>query len=79
MKRFCLPIVLALALGACGSANQLKPAAGHSLPAAPYGATAAPSSTKLLTASPQQRPKRDDEVLTQSHKRQPDPFDLPPQ
>jgi len=79
MKLTCLSIAALLALSACGSASQLKPAQGHSLPVAPYGAEAPPSAAALLKTSPQQRPQRDDELLKQSQKRQPDPFDLPPQ
>ena len=79
MMRFCLPAVAIVALSACGSASQLKPAPGHSLPVAPYGAETTPNANALLTASPQQRPQRDDELLKQSQKREPDPFDLPPQ
>jgi hypothetical protein len=79
MKRLYLSATLILALSACGSASQLKPAQGHSLPVAPYGAETTPNASALLKASPQQRPQRDDELLKQSQKRQPDPFDLPPQ
>jgi hypothetical protein len=79
MTRVAIAAALILALAACGSADQLKPAAGQPLPVAPYGATATPTPKQLLTPSPQQRPQRDDELLKNSQKREPDPFDLPPQ
>jgi len=68
-----------LALSGCGSAGQLKPRQGEALPPAPYGATATPGAKDLLAPSTQARPTRDDELLKESVKRQPDPFDLPPQ
>jgi len=71
--------IIALPLAGCGSAGQLKPAQGETLPPAPYGATATPSPQALLTSSTQARPTRNDDLLTESQKRQPDPFDLPPQ
>ena len=79
MKAWFAIFSLALPLAACGSAAQLKPAEGAKLPPAPYGATATPSPQELLTPSTQARPTRDDELLKESKKRDPDPFDLPPQ
>lgn len=67
-----------LALSACGAARELKPAPGQSLPIAPYGATTPPRPSQLLTASPQARPVRNDEVLKSSEERQGNEFDLPP-
>jgi hypothetical protein len=78
MKRWIGPIVLAATLSACGAANQLKPSDDHSLPVAPYGATATPTPKQLMTPSSQARPQLDQGVLTNSQKRDPDPFDLPP-
>ncbi|HEU4961814.1 MAG TPA: hypothetical protein VFT56_15595 [Sphingomonas sp.] len=77
MKR--LTVCAALLLAGCGSANQLKPAPGEALPPKPYGAAATPTPQQLLTPSTQARPQRNDELLKDSEKRQPDPFDLPPQ
>lgn len=76
-----MPLALAALslLAACGSAAGLKPAKGAALPLAPYGAAATPTAKNLLTPSTQARPTRDDELLKDSVKRQPDPFDLPPQ
>ncbi|CAN5405776.1 hypothetical protein BH09PSE4_BH09PSE4_12680 [soil metagenome] len=71
-------LVLALALAGCGSVKELKPAAGEPLPPRPYGAAAQPTPTELLTPSTQARPRRADELLTQSQKRPDDAFDLPP-
>ncbi|HEX7851836.1 MAG TPA: hypothetical protein VF485_19040 [Sphingomonas sp.] len=77
MKRFVI-LGLVLALSACGAARDLKPAAGKPLPVAPYGATATPTPTQLLTASGQARPGRSDELLTSSEERKGNEFDLPP-
>ena len=77
MKRL-FTLGLVLALSACGAARDLKPAAGKTLPVAPYGASATPSATQLLTASSQARPARSDELLTNSQERQGNEFDLPP-
>jgi hypothetical protein len=72
-------VIAALALGGCGSAAALKPPKGQPLPVAPYGAEARPTAEELLTPSPQARPERNDELLKDSHEREPDPFDLPPE
>ena len=72
-------LLLSLPLAACGSADQLKPAEGKALPPAPYGATATPDAKALLTPSTQARPTRDEELLKESKRRDPDPFDLLPQ
>jgi hypothetical protein len=74
MKRFG-PLLL---LAGCGSAGQLKPAPGESLPVAPYGAAATPTPRDLLTPTTQQRPQRSDELLRRSEERRSDEFDLPP-
>jgi hypothetical protein len=71
-------LLLALALGGCGSAGQLKPGPGDALPVAPYGARATPTPRDLLTPTTQQRPERSDELLRRSDERRSDEFDLPP-
>ena len=77
MKRLVV-LGIGLALSACGAARELKPAEGKPLPVAPYGASATPAPSKLLTASTQARPQRTDELLTSSEERQGNEFDLPP-
>ena len=80
MKRLLPALLLAaVPLVGCGSAQQLKPAAGNHLPVAPYGATTPPTALTLLTPSSQERPQRSDELLTNSTARRSDEFDLPPQ
>jgi uncharacterized protein YceK len=74
-----LVMVATLALAGCGSAAALKPPKEQPLPVAPYGAEARPTAEDLLTPSTQARPRRDDELLKDSHEREPDPFDLPPE
>ncbi len=76
MKRSML---LALLLGGCGSAADLKPAPGNTLPVAPYGARATPTPGDLLSSTPQQRPERSTELLRRSEARRSDEFDLPPE
>lgn len=69
----------ALVLAGCGSAGTIKPEQGHAMPVAPYGARATPTVDQLLTASPQARPERSDELLKQSEDRRGDNFQLPPE
>lgn len=69
---------LALVLSGCGARESLTPAPGHALPVAPYGATATPSPDALLTATPEQRPERSDDLIESSAERRGDAFDLPP-
>lgn len=69
---------LLLALAACGRSHGLQPAKGESLPPAPYGAEDPPTGNQLIHPSPQERPARGDELLTNSMDRRSDQFDLPP-
>jgi len=69
---------IALALAGCGQRRDLRPQENASLPPAPYGATATPTSADLLEPTTQQRPSRSDELLTESKERGDDPFALPP-
>ena len=78
MKKLLGLAGLALALSACGAADGLKPAEGKTLPVAPYGAKTQPTPAQLLTPTTQQRPKRSDELMTQSQERRSDEFNLPP-
>jgi hypothetical protein len=76
MKR--LAILLALALGACGLREPLRPAPGQQMPPAPAMA-ARPMTTQELLAPPVvARPGRVDELLRRSEEREDDRFDLPP-
>jgi hypothetical protein len=77
--RYALPLVLLLALSACGVKTDLKPQAGDSLPPAPYGRADVPTSTQLLQMPPQAAPARSIELRQRSEERADDPFDLPPQ
>ena len=71
--------LLSIALASCGGRQPLKPVAGQRMPAVPVGATAAPTAQQLMATSTQARPERNVELLTQSHERQDDRFDLPPE
>jgi hypothetical protein len=73
-----LAIAALAILAGCGGRGELKPAKGEPLPVKPYGATATPTPSDLLTPSAQARPARSDELLRSSEPREPDIFDLPP-
>ena len=81
MARF-RPVIATLAatalLGACGSKEDLKPAAGQPAAAIPVGAKRAPTTEELTTPDAQAKPARSDELLKRSQEREPDDFDLPP-
>lgn len=72
-------VALALALSGCGRMADLEPAAGASLPPAPYGASEPPSAEALLQSEPQAVPERSVELRSVSEEREDDPFDLPPE
>jgi hypothetical protein len=71
-------LLLIAGLAACGQEADLKPAAGHQLPVAPYGREVRLPADKLLTPPPQAAPDRSIELRKRSEERQDDPFDLPP-
>ncbi len=74
-----LAILLAtVALTACGKKEDLRPAAGHSLPQKPAMAREVPTTDELLTPGPEARPERNIEQIRRSQERKDDPFDLPP-
>jgi hypothetical protein len=77
MTRFAILASLC-ALAGCGSVQNLKPAAGASLPPKASAARSVPTPDELIKPDTQARPLRTDESLRKSEKRQPDPFDLPP-
>lgn len=68
-----------LALAGCAQRAPLEPAAGSSLPAAPYGAKSTPDAEALLRPPPQAAPARTVELRSRSEERADDPFDLPPE
>lgn len=80
MTRFAplLVVIVALALSACGSRKDLRPAEGASLPPVPYGATSQPGPNSLLDIPVEARPGRSNELLTESKERESSAFDLPP-
>lgn len=79
MRRAALLPLLLLALSACGSRTDLKPAAGESLPPAPFGRAEPRTAEELLQPDVQAVPARNVELRRQSEERADDPFDLPPE
>ena len=78
--RIALLLSLALpVLAACAQRAPLEPAAGSSLPVAPYGAKSTPDAEALLAPPPQASPTRNEELRRRSEERADDPFDLPPE
>ena len=77
MRKAVLPLLI-LGLAGCGATAPLKPAAGKSLPVAPYGVEVKPSAETLLKPTPQAAPERSVELRKRSEERLQDPFDLPP-
>ena len=71
-------IAFATALAGCGQRADLAPAAGDTLPVAPYGRDDRPEPEELLEPSPEAQPRRTVESRTRSEERADDPFDLPP-
>ena len=71
-------VFLALLLAACGGREELRPAAGETLPQKPYAAQATPAPSELMTPETQARPRRSDELLRESEQRRDDRFELPP-
>lgn len=77
--RLTIPFLFAcLSLAACGNKGELEPAAGNSLPVAPYGSEHRLSGDELLETPPQAIPERSVELRKRSQEREDDPFDLPP-
>ena len=66
-------------LAACAQKSELQPAAGQTLPPAPYGAEAPLTADELLALEPQAAPERSVELRSESEEREDDPFDLPPE
>ncbi|RVT43935.1 hypothetical protein [Sphingobium algorifonticola] len=78
-RRLAFGLALVMTLSACGGRQALKPAAGASAIPTARGAAAPQTPPELMAPSPQSRPERNAELLTQSRERTVDPFDLPPQ
>ena len=78
MTRASLLALLALGLAACGTQQDLAPAAGQSLPPVPYARAEPPTAAELLLLDPQAAPERNVELRSESEEREDDPFDLPP-
>ena len=78
MSRTIVALILVVALAACGSRADLKPAAGGALPVAPLGRADRPTADELLVRPQQAAPARNVELRTRSEERADDPFDLPP-
>jgi len=80
--RLAAPLVLAPALAAllaaCGQTQDLRPAAGESLPPPPFGRADPPQAADLLALDAQAAPERSVELRRRSEEREDDPFDLPP-
>jgi hypothetical protein len=79
MKRLVAATALLILLAACGQTAELKPAAGNTLPVAPYGRADQPEPDELLEPPPQAAPERSVELRARSEERADDPFDLPPE
>lgn len=79
MRSWLTLSIAALALAGCAQRAPLEPAAGNSLPVAPYGAKSTPDADALLTPPPQAAPSRNVELRSRSEERADDPFDLPPE
>jgi len=71
-------LAIVLALSACGVRRDLKPAAGNTLPPAPYGREQPREPNALLAPHVQAAPTRQVELRQRSEERADDPFDLPP-
>lgn len=76
--RKLVPLVLILALAACGQREGLSLKPGQQLPPAPYGRAEKPQATELLEPPTLAIPERSVELRTRSEEREDDPFDLPP-
>src|SRR4051794_37198052 len=79
MKRARLVLAIGMfGLPGCGRLEELKPAAGQSLPVKPLLASTTPTADQLLTPPTYAHPDRVDELMKRSAPRKQDPFDLPP-
>jgi len=79
MMRQVIAIAAIIGLAGCGATTTLTPAAGSSLPPAPYGAETQPTADELLRREALAAPERSVELRRRSEERADDPFDLPPE
>jgi len=79
MTRIAILLGIGALLGACGQRADLEPAAGATLPPAPYGAESQTSAEELLKLQALAAPERSVELRRRSEDREDDPFDLPPE
>lgn len=63
----------------CGALGPLTPKDGNELPIKAYAQNEEQSAERLLRTSPQERPNREQEILSRSTIRSEDPYDLPPE
>jgi hypothetical protein len=78
MTRGWIVLLPGLALSACGSVADLRPAEGKALPQKPALAARALTAEELLTPPTYARPDRVDELGKKGSPRRADRFDLPP-
>ena len=71
-------IGVAMCVAGCGKVGDLEPRTGNSMPPQAYGQTTDQTAKILTTPSVQARPRRTDELLKRSDRREDDPFDIPP-
>ena len=77
--RHALALIAFAALVACGQQADLKPAAGNSMPPAPYASDRQLTTDELLEPDTLAAPERSVELRRRSEEREDDPFDLPPE
>jgi PBP1b-binding outer membrane lipoprotein LpoB len=78
MRKIALLLLAFAAISACGAREELRPAAGQSLPPQPEQTARAQTPTDLLAIPIVAKPERVDEPLRRSEEREDDRFDLPP-
>ena len=78
-RSIAFSLLAVLALAGCARKTPLEPAAGATLPPAPYGRETPLSPSELLELPPLAAPERSVELRRESEVREDDPFDLPPE
>ena len=77
--RIAIALFACAALAACGQQADLEPAAGNTLPPAPYASARQLTPEELLEPDTLAAPERSVELRRRSEEREDDPFDLPPE